>query len=225
MKPLFQPFRISTINIYNYTEFGVNQYLGGMYMIKNIPWQFETLPQTPFNTIEDILDDKGNPVGSIELTTKGFTQLKEKRRLIGRKEAFVKQTNIIFRNQDGTISVKTICNNRMNSLAYNETERVIEYEKNGNVNTIKLVYHNESVKYYYEFDLNGEIYQAFFDDDGVTFEIQKDKSLIASYEQVSHSNHTYEVEAAYEEDVWLWLSLFVHLHYHFPRNRGIIFRG
>jgi hypothetical protein len=58
-------------------------------MIKNIPWQFETLPQTPFNTTEDILDDKGNPVGTIEVTTKGFTQLNEKRSLMGRKEAFV----------------------------------------------------------------------------------------------------------------------------------------
>lgn len=192
-------------------------------MIESIPWQFKTLPS--FDTTINIHDDNTNIVGTIDLGTEGLAKKTEKRSIIGKKEVFVRQNNIILRNSTKTIMVKATCNRTITSVANRVLDRIVKYEKDGNLQIIKLSYHNETVKYFYSFSYNEEEYQVFFDDDGITFEILKDKSFVAKYQQLSIDNHIFEVETAFKEDCWLWLTMFIHLHYNFNRNRGIVFRG
>ncbi|MGG0741137.1 hypothetical protein [Niallia taxi] len=192
-------------------------------MIKVIPWQFKTL--SSFDIIENIVDENAISLGTIELVTDGLAQKREKRSLLGKKEVFVRQNNIILKNNNETIKVKATCNMSITSIANKVLDRIMEYEKNGHIETFILNYHNESLKYYYDFTFKDEVYQIFFDDDGFTFEILKNKSFVAKYQQVNVNEKRFEVETAYEADVWLWLTLFVHLSHNYNRNKGIIFRG
>lgn len=192
-------------------------------MIKVIPWQFKTL--SSFDIIENIVDENDSSLGTIELVTDGLAQKREKRSLLGKKEVFVRQNNIILKNNNETIKVKATCNMSITSIANKVLDRIMEYEKNGHIETFILNYHNESLKYYYDFTFKDEVYQIFFDDDGFTFEILKNKSFVAKYQQVNVNEKRFEVETAYEADVWLWLTLFVHLSHNYNRNKGIIFRG
>ncbi|MEM5009431.1 hypothetical protein WKH57_01790 [Niallia taxi] len=192
-------------------------------MIKVIPWQFKTL--SSFDIIENIVDENAISLGTIELVTDGLAQKREKRSLLGKKEVFVRQNNIILKNNNETIKVKATCNMSITSIANKVLDRIMEYEKNGHIETFILNYHNESLKYYYDFTFKDEVYQIFFDDDGFTFEILKNKSFVAKYQQINVNEKRFEVETAYEADVWLWLTLFVHLRHNYNRNKGIIFRG
>lgn len=212
-----KPFSIFFVYI------GYTNFLGGFNMIEAIPWQFKPLPF--FDTTINIHDDNTNLVGTIELGTEGLTKKTEKRSIIGKKEVFVRQNNILLKNGTETIKVKATCNRTMTSVTNRVLDRSVEYEKDGNLQTIKLSYHNETVKYFYSFSFNNEEFHVFFSDDGLTFEILKDKSFVAKYQQLNEDNQIFEVETAFKGDCWLWLTLFIHLHYNFNRNRGIVFRG
>ncbi len=192
-------------------------------MIKVIPWQYKAL--SSFDTIVNMQDGNGNVIGTIRLETEGTTKKLAKRSILGQKEVFVRQNHITIQNASETIKIKATCDTSMSSAANRVLNREVVYKKAGSSQTITLTYHNETVKYFYEFPFNDEIYQLFFDDDGLTFEILKDKSFVAKYQHHSEDKHSFEVESAYEEDCWLWLTLFIHLHCNFNRNRGIVFRG
>ncbi len=194
-------------------------------MISVIPWKFHSLMHRTTDSGVPILDAQANQIGLIELSFGVFSRKKEEGNLFSNKEVLVRQNCFSLQDNSKENIVTITCNTRPRTIGNQVLERKVHYTHDGETHTFHIDYLNAAAKYYYQFHYNNDSYQVFFDDDGFIFEIQKNKAFVAKFEQGNNNKQSYEVDAHYEKDVWLWLALFVHLQYNFPRNNGIIFRG
>ncbi|TRZ39926.1 hypothetical protein CEQ21_03000 [Niallia circulans] len=194
-------------------------------MVYVIPWNFNSIMQSTTDIAVPILDEQANEIGKMELTFGLFSRKKEEGNLFSKKEVLVRQNCISLQDNNKENCVNITCHTRPRTIGNQVLKRKVEYIHNEESHIFNIDYLNETAKYFYQFVFEDDTYQVFFDDDGTTFKIQKNKAFVAKFEQGSNNIQNYEIEAQYENHAWLWLALFVHLYYNFPRNNGIIFRS